>query len=236
MNTNNWKLDLFSTLDAAYSLQAVMDASINAIRPFGFDYCSWRLASNKAPIGHHVSITSTSDKAHQIESARGYDDSPCSRHCSRSSRPFTWLGTTDDEVFKQSPALFEEYYSLGHYAGWAKSVIENDQRYSLFYVESTQPFSSHDMHQIDQHMQWVSAATYVRIHELPAVSNIQLTSEQCQILRLYAQGYRHLEDIADVMHRPRAWINAVLKNAMNVLMCRNINMAVARAIFLKLIY
>lgn len=236
MNTNVWKLDLFSALDRAHCLQTVMDASVAAVRPFGLDFCTWRLASF-APIGgQRISITSTNDKAHLIEIARGYDDSPCSRHCARSLTPFQWLGTTQDYAFKQAPILFEEYYSFGHYAGWAKSINHNHQHYDMFYVESTQPLSTADMHHIDQHMKWVCAATYVRINELPSSTQVVLTDEQRQILCLYAQGYHRIDDISDVIHRPLIWTQAVLQKALQVLGCSDINMAVARAIFLKLIY
>lgn len=236
MNTNNWKLDLFSALDSVDTPQGVMDISVAAIRPFGFDFCGWRLASDAATRGQHISITSSNDMAHRMEGARRYDDTPCSRYCQRSSEPFIWLGTTHDDVFNLAPELFEEYYSLGHYAGWARSIAPEGQCYNMFYVESARPFSAADMDQIDQHMQWVCAATYVRISELPGTTDIALTDEQRQILCLYMQGYRHVEDIADELHKPMQWIKAVLENALQLLGCTDINMAVARAIFLRLIY
>ncbi|BBG29611.1 helix-turn-helix transcriptional regulator [Zymobacter palmae] len=236
MNANNWKIDLFSSLDAAQSLQGVMDASVAAVRPFGFDFCVWRLASSDTQGGQHLSITSSNDMAHQQESARRYDDSPSSRHCLQSSLPFSWLGTTQDKAFHLAPELFEEYYGLGHHAGWSKSIDTDEQHYNMFYVESTQPFSAADMHSADQHLQWVCAAAYVRLNELPTTVDIALTAEQRQILRLYAQGCPHVEEIADVLHKPLRWINAVLENACKLLGCTDINMAVARAIFLRLLY
>ena len=236
MNTNNWKLDLFSALDAANSIQSVMDASVAAVRPFGFDFCAWRLASEKALQGNHVSISSSNDPVHQTESTRGYDDTPCSHHCAASSVPFTWLGTTDDAVFKQAPELFEEYYSLGHRAGWAKSMLPDGRCYSMFYAESTLPFTSMHMHYVNQHMEWVYAATYVRINEFPERSNILLTDEQKKILSLFAQGIKRVNTIADTLHRPENRIKIELSKALFLLDCTDINTAVARAIFLGLLY
>ena len=235
MNTNNWKLDLFSALDKANSLHAVIDASLKVIKPLGWDFCGWRMATPEAPLGQHISIMSSDDPAHQMESARQYDDSPCSRHCARSTTPFSWLGTTDDAAFKQAPELFESYYALGHHAGWGRSVIDEQQRYNMFYVESKTPFSASDIQHIEQHMQWVFATTFVRINELPDVSENILTATQCQILSLYAQGHHYLEEIADVMHRPLAYIKGQLARALAILGCQDITMAVARAIFLRLL-
>lgn len=235
MDTNNWKLDLFSALDTADSLRAVIDASLKVIKPLGLDFCGWRMASPDAPQGLHVSIVSSDDPAHRMESARQYDDSPCSRHCARSTAPFSWLGTTDDDAFQQAPELFESYYALGHYAGWARSIIDEQQRYNMFYAESSVPFSAADMEYIEQHMQWVFATTFIRINELPDITDNILTPIQCQILSLYARGHHRLEEIADVMHRPLACIKSELDHTLTTLGCQNIAMAVARAIFLRLL-
>ena len=235
MNTNNWKLDLFSALDSANSIQSVMDASVAAVRLFGFDFCAWRLASEQALYGQHISINSSNDRAHYTECAREYDDTPCSRHCARSSVPFIWLGTTHDAVFNQDPELFEEYYSFGHYGGWAKSIMPEGECYNMFYAESAQPFKSIDIQHVEQHMEWICAATYVRIHELPSEDTVTLTDEKRQVLLLYVKGCRNIEEISGVVCRPTYWVNAVLTSAIKLLKCCDINMAIARAIFLKLI-
>lgn len=235
MNASNWKLDLFTALDRASSLSGIMDASLQAIRPYGFDFCAWRI---QQPYDRHVSITSTEDEAHRQEVARAYDNSPCSRHCSRSSVPFSWLGSTCDDAFKLAPSLFEEYYACGHRAGWAQSVLRNDgaPQYSMFYAESVDALTSQEMAVADQHMQWVSAATLVRVNELHMDAAVILSDEQCRVLEWLSDDSIGAEYVANKLNCSVCHVQRLVKQALTALDCRDLHMGIARATLLGLLF
>ena len=239
MNSNNWKLDLFSALDSASSIGMVMDVSLKAVRPFGFDFCGWR--SNTCPTKRSnntgvVAFNAVKDKALEKIANGDCDRAPVPRHCAISHAPISWRGTTDEDIFLQAPDVLEEYYSTGHYSGWAISTAVHDGQKGIFFVESQNILSPTEILYAEQHMRWVSAAAYVRMCELKQASVNQYVSiDETIILR---KLYWHNASINEVL--VNSGISAIklfhmIENLCNKFGCNSVHALLAHALFLGLI-
>lgn len=233
---NNWQLDLMTDLSRTTSMQDILDISQKSVRGLGFDFCAWQ-SQLPLPLTKRRSfgISTTDDKAHSKGRAGGYDESPAMKHCAKSTTPFTWLGTTDDEVFHQAPTLFEEYYSFGHRGGWAQSIIDSYGLYSVFVADSANPFEQQDLDNVDLHLQWIATAVHSSMLRTRDIEKrVSLTVRETEILRWTGDG-KTAEEIGIILNLNHNTINFHLRNAMQKLEATNKTAAVVKAIFLRLL-
>ena len=238
MNTNNWKLDLFASLDSADSLQAIMSASLDAIRPFGFDYCSWRTDLPTHPIAKNDTITAfttVEDEVYATTIKGGYEDGPVPRHCTQSFAPISWRGTFDEDVFKKSPEIMEKYYGLGHKGGWAVATLFPDSTRGMFYVESRNVFSLSEMNYAEQHMQWVSAATCMRLCEIQSKHHININKFEIEVLKNLAYYGGNIQKVSEKTKKSETEIFYLVESLKDTLGCTSIYGLISYAIFLKII-
>lgn len=239
MNTNNWKLDLFSALDSAHSVKTVMNASLEAVRLFGFDFCGWR--ANTPPKKENsskdvVAFNAVEDRALVKITNGDCNYAPVPRHCAVSQAPISWRGTTDEDVFFQAPDVLEEYYGTGHHSGWAISTAAHDGQKGIFFVESQSILSPDDMWNAEQHMQWVSAAAYIRMGELKKSSlDHYVSPDEIALLR---KLYWHNASINNVLEDSD--INAIrlfsmLDDLRKKFGCDSVHALIVHALFLGLI-
>ena len=233
---NNWQIDLFTGLDRAINMQDVLDVTKKQIQPLGFDFCGWR---SKLPLPmsnrHYTLLHSNEDKVSYREANGRYDNAPIPKHCSRSVEPISWCGTTEDPTFAMAPELWEEYYSEGHYGGWAQSLIENNMMFSMLYVDSSNPLQQKDLDNIDSKMQWIANATLIRMNQMRQKPDITLSIREQEVLRWTGDG-KTADQIAEILMLSPSTINFHLRNAMMKLDAPNKTAAVVRAIFLGLLH
>lgn len=238
MNTNNWKLDLFSSLDSADSLQSVMSAALNAIQPFGFDFCGWRADLPTADCAKESGITvlnAVEDEVYNTTVNGGYQNAPIPFHCAHSLTPVSWQGTVDDEIFIRSREVAEEYFSLGHRGGWAIATTGSDGDRGMFFIESQHIIPSADLLYAEQHMQWVSAATYMRITELKSTTEISLSRTESEIIKELFKTNGNIFQTADNSKLTLKQVTINIESMMKKFECNNIHSLLARAIFLGFI-
>ncbi len=233
MNTNNWKLDLFSALDSASSIKTIMDASLEAVRPFGFDFCGWRTnaqPAKKSSSNGVVAFNAIEDKALEKIANGDCDYAPVPRHCAISQVPISWRGTTEEDIFLQSPSLWEEYYSTGHRSGWAISTAAQEGGKGIFFVESKNILSPQEMWHAEQHMQWVSAAAYVRLDEIKTVSlDLYVSPTEKDILRLLYYFDTSVEKVVDATHMEVAFVVEIINGLRKKFGCESLYSLVASA-------
>ena len=236
MNINNWKLDLFSALDAAHSVHTIMKASLNAIRPFGFDFCGWRTNTQYSSMyqpSRVVAFNAIEDQALKKIAEGECDSAPVPRHCARSDAPIVWRGSTDDLIFLQSPTLWEDYYSTGHRGGWAVATTSYNGEKGIFFVESQNVLSPAEMYYAEQHMRWVSAAAYVRVEELQHESKaMRLTPQERKLLQ---QLYQHNASIPLLLCHcvlSKAYVYYMINRLYKKTGCNNVHSLIAHALFL----
>ncbi|WP_414502620.1 autoinducer binding domain-containing protein [Zymobacter sp. IVIA_5232.4 C2] len=238
MNTNNWKIDLFTSLDSAHSFQSVMRAALNAIRPFGFDYCGWRTdlpLEGKIKHSGITALNAVEDEVYCTVVRGGYEKGPIPRHCAYSTTPISWQGTFEDDMFMQSPELMEAYYGLGHRGGWAITTIAPDGTRGMFYVESQHTLSQSDLYHAEQHMPWVSAAACMKINEIKEELPTTVTHKEKELLRVLSETNGSIKKTAE----HTGWnINPLISNLKTIkkkLECRDLHSVITRATFLGLI-
>ena len=233
---NNWQIDLFTGLEQATNMQDVLDATLKITKPFGFDYATWR-SELPLPLTQKktLALSSAEDNAVERVSNGDYDDAPIPKHCSRSMDPIAWRGTTDDDIFLQAPDLWDEYYSWGRYGGWAQSIIESRNMFSIFWVDSSAPITQADIDNVNFELQWVSTAVLSRMNQVRTKSDITLSLREKEILRWTGDG-KTAEDIARILSLSQSTVNFHLRNAMAKLDTPNKTAAVVRAIYLGLLH
>ena len=233
---NNWQVDLFTGLENANGMQGVLDATIKVIAPIGFEFCGFRsliplpLATPKI-----MTLYTAEDKTYERERNGDYLETPMSRHCARSMTPFSWEGTTEDAVFKEIPDLCEEYYSSGHRGGWAQSLVERKNMYSVFYADSSDSLTKRYLDNVDFRMQWVATAVLSRMNKVRSDTDIQLSLREREVLRWTGDG-KTADQIAEILMLSPSTINFHLRKAMQKLDAPNKTAAVVRAIFLNLLF
>lgn len=233
---NNWQINLFTGLDTSANIQDALDATLKIVKPFGFDYVRWR-TEFPLPMSAKKTLALNTAEDHALEKTAngGYDDAPVPTHCSRSMDPISWLGTTEDWLFKAIPDTMEEYYSWGRFGGWAQSLVESKSIYSMFWVDTSNPIQKADIDNIYYEMQWISTAVLSRMNQVRTKSNITLSLREKEILRWTGDG-KTADQISQILSLSQSTVNFHLRNAMTKLDAPNKTAAVVRAIYLGLLH
>lgn len=235
---SQWQIDLFNGLNTAVDMQDVLDASLKAVKPLGFTFCTFKTRF-AFPLAHRRSyaLGSSEDKAHQKNASGGYDEAPITTHCSKTTVPAIWTGRHEGAIFEKDPALLEEFFGWGHKGGWAQSVVEGGGQFSMFLVDSTEIMSeSYLEHDVSFHLQWITTAVHSVMSNLRAKSHnhIHLSEREKEILRWTGDG-KTAWDISQILSLSQSTINFHLRNAMHKLGAKNKTNALVKAIYLQLL-
>ena len=233
---SQWQVDLFTGLENATDMQDVLDVTLRTIKPFGFDFCGWRSKLPLPMTKKRFSILhSNEDKVSMQENDGFYDDAPVPKHCAHSTESISWRGTTEDPTFLQAPDLIEEYYGSGHFGGWAQSMIESPNMFSMIYVDSFNILSQQDLDHVDLHMQWVATAVLSKMNQIRMKPNVVLTEREKEVLRWTGDG-KTSGEIGQILNLSHSTINFHIRNAMHKLNAPNKTSAIVKAIYLRLLY
>ena len=234
---SSWQIDLFDGLNHATNMQDVLDSTLKVVKKFGFDYVAWR-TELPLPITRKKTLAlGTIEKDGVIEKASEgyYDNMPVPQHCSKTMDPISWLGTTDDYVFSKSPDLMEEYYSTGRYGGWAQSLIESSNIFSLFWVDTSCPITQKDIDHVSLEMEWISTAVLSKMNQVRVKSNIILSEREKEVLRWTGDG-KTASEISQILYLSQSTVNFHIRNAMIKLDAPNKTNAIVKAIYLGLLH
>ena len=233
---SQWQIDLFTGLENAVDMQDVLDVTLKTIKPFGFDFCGWR---SKLPLPlskrRYSILHSNEDKLSEQENDGFYDEAPAPKHCARSTEPISWRGTREDPTFLQAPELMEEYYGSGHFGGWAQSIIESKNMFSMIYVDSNVTLLQKDLDNVDLKMQWVAVAVLAKMNKMRLAPNIVLSTREKEILKWFGDG-KTSEQIGMILNLSHSTINFHFRNAMKKLGTHNKTSTVVKAIYLNLLH
>lgn len=234
MCSHNWRLDLFSELDAAHNMQAVLETALKAVRPFGFSNCGWRALVPQLSRHSYAMLHTAEDSFVRKEHEGRYDKAPVPQHCARSREPISWRGNLEDPLFLKAPLLWEEYYECGHYGGWAQSLLSGDGNFSMLYMDSPYVLSSHDLLHSDINLRWITAAVLCRMDDVKQNNQVQLSIMEQDILHWLLEGLND-DQIAEHMTLSTSLMRLHLQSAMVKLRATTRKTAIARAIFLGLL-
>lgn len=233
---SQWQIDLYDGLNQATTMQDALESTLKIVKNFGFDYVGWR-TELPLPImkKRTLALNTSEDKVLQKVSEGDYDASLGVQHCSRSMEPFYYLGNTEDDIFFKQPEMWEEYYSLGRYGGWAQSLIESKSIFSLFWVDTSAPITQKDIDNVYYNMNWISIAVLSKMNQVRQKSHITLSEREKEILRWSGDG-KTAEQIGLILKLSHSTVNFHLRNAMHKLDAPNKTTAVVKAIYLGLLH
>lgn len=233
---SQWQIDLYDGLNNAVDMQDVLDVALTIVKPIGFDSCAWR---SKLPIplsNHKFSVLHSNEDNVSKKAENGfYDESPLRKHCSKTTEPLLWTGTTNDPTFLQSPSIMEEYYGAGHLGGWGQSIIESKNIFSLFFADSSSILYKKDLEHVDYKMQWIAISVLIKMNQVRHLSNIQLSLREKEILRWTGDG-KTADEIGQILNLSHSTINFHLRKAMYKLNAPNKTSAVVKAVYLNLLH
>ncbi|WP_414500871.1 LuxR C-terminal-related transcriptional regulator [Zymobacter sp. IVIA_12111.31 C1] len=230
-----WQMAFLNAFYNLNDMQDVLDIATKAAQKQGFEFCAWQ-TQLPIPLTQQRSfgLSSTDDEVHRKGREGGYDQSPCMQHCSRSTTPFHWYGTTSDSVFKQAPELFEEYYGWGHRGGWAQSAFDSLDTCSVFIADTSQSLTPKMLQAVDMDMQWIATAVHCSMLRMQSAKHITLTLREQEILKWSGDG-KTAEEIAIILSLSVGTVNFHLRNAMLKLDAPNKISAIVKAIYLRLL-
>lgn len=233
---SKWQIDLFNNLNKAENLQAVLDAALIVIKPWGFDYAGWR-SSLPIPMVKRESLVFNTTEDKIIEKAKkgDYDNSPGVRHCSQSMEPVYCRGTTHEPLFFEAPELWEEYYGLGRKACWAQSLIESSSIFSMFWVDSSSQMTLRDMDNVYFKMQWLALSVLSKMNQLKIENNIVLSEKEKEVLRWCGDG-KTVDQIGKILNVSCHDVMIYINSAKVKLAASNTVSAVIKAIYLGLLH
>lgn len=233
---SQWQVDLFTGLNNAVDIQDVLDATLKIVKPLGFDYAGWR-TELPIPMSKRktLALNTSTDEVLEKVSDGGYDESQGVQHCSRSIKPFYWLGNRNDNIFNKTPELWEEYYSSGRFGGWAQSLIEKKSMFSLFWVDTSSEILQEDIDNIYFKMQWISISVLNKMNQFKKKPDIKLSEREKEVLRWSGDG-KTADDIGQILQLSQSTVNFHLRNAMIKLNAPNKTNAIVKAIYLNLLH
>lgn len=236
--TGQWQVDLFNDLQNAIDMQDVLDASLRAVKPLGFEFCTFKTKFALPLANRRTYVLGTyEDKVHQKNNAGGYDDAPVTTHCSKTNTPAIWTGKSEGAIFDKDPEMLEEYFSWGHKGGWAQSVAEGGGQFSMFFVDSPEIMpQSYLENDINFNLEWITTAVHSMISKIRNESkiNITLSEREKEILRWSGDGKTAWE-ISQIIKLSQSTINFHIRSAMVKLNAPNKTAAVVKAIYLNLL-
>ncbi len=235
MMNSQWQIDLFDGLNQSNNMQDVLDSALSITKRFGFDYVGWR---TERPLSisqkKTFSLSTVDDEVIEKVTTGYYDDMPVPKHCSKSMDPISWLGTTDDWLFKIKPEMCEDYYSTGRFGGWAQSLIESKRIFSLFWVDTSAPISQNDINNVSLEMEWIATAVLIKMNQVIPQSSIKLSESEKEVLRWTGNG-KTASEISQMLNLSYSTVNFILGKAINKLDAYNKTEAVVKAIYLHLL-
>ena len=188
MYMNDWKLELFSGLSRAGSMEDVIDTAAAAIRHQGFDYCSWKAMPPHAPTGMLLEVASADEEIYgRILSNPSHASVAPSQ---------LWAGIAENEVRSNAPRLVESFSDHHSCSSWLYPACDSRTgAYSIFYANSSTALSEEQLQQVSPDMQWIAAAVHASMFYLPVRLSIPLTLREKSVLSLIEEGM-DLEEIA----------------------------------------
>ena len=162
---------------------------------------------------------------------------PTVLHGMRSSQPVLW----SDELFADTPELWQEAQSYGLKHGWAQSRRDPEGTYSMLVLARSGPaITPAELEQKGDRIQWLLHTSHLAIKQActdPDISQPipELSEREIEVLRWTADG-KTSGDIAEIMSISERTVNFHVNCAVDKLGACNKTSAAVRAAMLGLIW
>lgn len=198
----NWRNTRIRKLEGENEITSVFEMVINKVYELGFQYCSFKMASQLP-----------SDQTHPIElnnypnewtalynQAHFFDVDPIVKRCKECVLPIVWEETT----FKDAPSLWSLAKTLGVNVGLTQAVHDFRGVFSMLTLaRSKQEVSPEELYEKAGQVLWLCHAMHAvmvqKYADKPSAHlSIKLTPRETEILRWSAMG-KTAADIATIL-------------------------------------
>lgn len=237
MNVVTWTEELQRELAQAASADAAAPIILRAVRRLGFEHFAY---------GLRLPVSFTRPRTFMVSSyppdwQRRYAQAdymlidPTVAHGLRSCQPLVW----SDEVFGQTPRLWDEARGAGLRVGWCQSCLDAARFVGLFTVaRSGPPIDRRELASHEPALRWLVSTVHLAIGALVRRAEVptfcELTKRQVEILQWSADG-KTCADVARILALSPDTVNYHLQGAMDRLHVSTKVALIARAVRLGLI-
>jgi DNA-binding CsgD family transcriptional regulator len=239
MKSINWMDQILYDIDSTISEYDTYRKIAEAFAEVGFKYCKYCLYYPWPLTSQRVFMLSNFPEAWQrrYNEANYIDIDPIFRHVRQSCAPIIW----SDDVFKETPHLWQEAQAHGLRYGYSLASVSNlGVAGMISLARSEGPITPRELEQNELKIRWLVNAAHLMITRavLPKLSpncNIKLTSREIEVLKWAGDG-KTASEIAMIMLISVNTVNFHVKNAVAKLKTSNTTAAVARAALMGLLF
>lgn len=229
-----WKESQLTQLSRTLEINTAYTIALNFIKNLGFKFCGFSTTS-KMP-GIHTGTLNLNNFPSEWNSQ--YDQNqyiaidPVVAHCNYSMSPILWT----EDVFSQSPSLWEALQQQGLQHGWSQSVWDEETGMCsiLSLARSHCPITAYELYEnlgftvfIIRHLHTLAAQALPK--KLAKSSSPQLSPREVEVLRLSADGKTAYE-IARILNLSERTVNFHVHRAIEKLgVCNKIAAVIAAA-------
>ena len=238
ISMKTWEEDLLSELSGLQTPKEVFECIKRAALRLGFEYCTYGLRAPLPLTNLKTTILSNYPREWQTRyEAEGFVNvDPTVLHCRQHTSPIIW----SDEVFSNTPELWEEAKKHGLRFGWAKSSLDTRGIGGMLTLaRCNDPITEKELELKSWKMQWLAHITHLSLSGMLSPLRQQLdlselTGREIEILKWTADG-KTSSEISQILLISENTVNFHIKNAIAKLQSPNKTAAAVRAAMLGLL-
>lgn len=198
----NWRNTRLPKLEGENEITSVFEMVINKTYELGFQYCSFKMSSQR-PHNHTKSIDMSNypkEWSSVYNQAHFFEIDPVVKHCKNSVLPIVW----EENTFKDAPSLWSLANTLGVNVGWTQAVHDFQGVFSMLTLaRSKDQVSPEELYEKAGQVLWLCHAMHAVVVQkyaetFEACPASKLTPREKEILMWSGMG-KTAADIARIL-------------------------------------
>lgn len=226
-------INLAGPRSAHKSESQITDYTLKKIEQYGFNYFHFKFSPRftSMPLLSNMLSNYPNEFIKTFERTHYTHKNPIIAHCHFSISPIAW----DDELFCESPEIWQECQAHGLKHGWSQSVHDASGGVSILSLARSYPPLTEDeftekaanvLWLCNQLHSFMSARSNPRLRELPPISRLSI--RESEVLKWTAEG-KTASDIAMILSLTTRTVNFHISSAIRKMGANNKTSAVVIA-------
>ncbi len=236
---DDWQIDVWTLVESAKSEEELFNTILASVKQLGFEYCAYGMQMPYPFSSTKAIMLNNYPEAwrKRYDAAQYLNIDPTVRHALRSQEPLVW----SDELFSQTPELWEEARAVGLRVGWAQSSLDKVGASGMLTVaRSSEILTASELAAQEDRLRWLVSLAHVSLDRMCTErfrkeQAPELTQREREVLKWTADGKSALE-VSDILDVSKNTIDFHIKNAVRKLQTANKTAAVVRAAMLGLLF
>lgn len=236
---HKWYEQLIGNLKETRDEVSIFTNLARAAKDLGFEYCAfglqlpYPLTSKRTVLINNYSV----EWQQRYQGQEYVKHDPTILRGRANTQPFLWT----DELFSQTPDMWEEARAHGLEHGWSQSCVDGSGSASLLSLaRSNERISQLELQAHDKKLRWLVSVAHLSLtglyqEQIRSKLDVGLTERELEILRWSADG-KSAADIGDILSISKNTVNFHIKNAVQKLQTSNKTAAVAKAVMMGLLF